>query len=82
MSGAATAMTESIRARRRARLFRHADLKRAVRAAVDAGLDVGQVEIVAATGNIVIKARRPGEPAGRDELDEELAAFEARHGNG
>jgi hypothetical protein len=69
--------------------FRQGDLVKAVKAAVQAGLTVGRVEI-SADGRIVIVAGKPGQDAATgevntasslaDDLDQELAEFEASHG--
>jgi hypothetical protein len=60
--------------------FKQADMTRAMRAATAAGIQVARVEVDNA-GKIVIIV---GKPAGgaEDPLDAELAAFEARHGQG
>jgi hypothetical protein len=60
--------------------FRQADVTRAIRAARAGGVDIGRVEI-ARDGRIVIIAS--GHPVVQDDdLDRELAEFEARHGQG
>lgn len=64
---------------RTAAKFKQADVTRAVRAAVKAGIEVRSVEI-AADGKISIVAASP--IAETDNLDQELAEFEARHGQG
>jgi hypothetical protein len=61
--------------------FRQQDVTRAVRATVAAGIEVQRVEI-ASDGRIIIVAGSPvasTSPCG-DDLDRELAEFEARHG--
>jgi hypothetical protein len=65
---------------RRPSTFRESDVRRAIKAAASAGMEIGAVEI-GATGEIRIVAGKPGsQPSGMDELDRELAAFEGRHG--
>jgi hypothetical protein len=64
-------------------LFRESDMRRAIKAAVAAGLEIARVEI-AKDGAIVVV---PGKPEGQatassDDLDCELAQFEAQHGQG
>jgi hypothetical protein len=56
--------------------FTELDVTRAVRGAAKAGMTVSRIEIV--DGKIIIVAGT-GSPAG-DDLDRELAAFRARHG--
>jgi hypothetical protein len=58
--------------------FRRADVTKAVKAVVAAGVDIARIEIDAA-GKIVIVAGKPA--AGPvDELDRELQEWEARNG--
>jgi hypothetical protein len=65
---------------RRPYTFRECDVRRAIRAAVSAGIEIGAVEI-GAGGEIRIVVGKPGgQPSGTDELDRELAEFEGRHG--
>ncbi|RXG84284.1 hypothetical protein [Bradyrhizobium vignae] len=61
-------------------LFRQADVTKAIKAAVAAGLPVARVEIEG--GRIIVIAGRPEQDAGTAEpdLDQELADFEASHG--
>ena len=63
--------------------FRQADVTRAVKGVVAAGVGIAQVEIDK-SGKIVIVTGKPQEPATatQDDLDQELAEFEARHGQG
>jgi hypothetical protein len=63
--------------------FKKTDVTRATRAVLDAGLDVARIEIEK-DGRIVVV---PGKPDGQadalsDDLDRELAEFEAQHGQG
>lgn len=70
---------------RRAVPFRQADVTRALRGAMTAGVEIARVEIDHA-GKIVIVPSRPGDTTTASEkddaLDRELAEFEARHGEG
>jgi hypothetical protein len=61
--------------------FRQRDLTAAIRAMEAAGKSVARAEIEPATGKIIVVAERPTS-ASPDDLDGELAAFEARHGQG
>jgi hypothetical protein len=63
--------------------FRQADVTRAVKAVVAAGVGIARVEIDK-SGKIVIVPGKPQEPAmaRQDDLDQELAEFEERHGQG
>ena len=58
--------------------FRQRDLTAAVKAMEAAGKSVSRAEIDARTGKIVVIAIPASAPA--DELDRELAEFEARNG--
>jgi hypothetical protein len=62
--------------------FKPGDVTKAVKAVVKAGLPVGRVEI--AHGRIVVhvggELDKSGREAPPDDLDRELAEFEARHG--
>lgn len=58
--------------------FRQRDLRLAVETARAAGLEIGRVEIDR-EGKIALVA---GKPLAANELDEELAAFESKHGQG
>ena len=63
--------------------FRQQDVTRAVKAVAAAGVHIARVEIDK-SGKIVIvtgKSQEPA-PASQDDLDQELAEFEARHGQG
>jgi hypothetical protein len=63
--------------------FKQGDVTKAIKAAVKAGLPVARVE-VSPDGRIVVIAGKPeqGQNSGTeaDDLDRELAEFEARHG--
>jgi hypothetical protein len=61
--------------------FRQQDVTRALKAVTAAGVDIARIEIDKA-GKIVIVTTNEsqGGPAVQDDLDRELAAFEARHG--
>jgi hypothetical protein len=58
--------------------FRQRDVTRAIRAVSVAGIAVARVEI-GADGKIVVVTQQEG-PVPQDDLDRELAEFEARHG--
>jgi hypothetical protein len=68
---------------RGAQTFKQADLTRAIKAAVKAGLRV-QRALVRADGLIVLDFNGPpiAMSGAVDDLDSELAEFEARHGQG
>jgi hypothetical protein len=59
--------------------FRQRDLTCALRATVEAGITVQRIEIRQGT-IVVVTGDTPAAPA--DDLDQELAEFEARHGQG
>jgi hypothetical protein len=61
--------------------FKQRDIVRAVRAVAATGIGVSRVEI-GKDGKIVVVAGRMQDTAPHDDLDRELAAFEARHGQG
>jgi hypothetical protein len=63
--------------------FRQLDVTRAVKAVTAAGVHIARVEIDN-SGKIVIVAGKLQEaaPSSHDDLDRELAEFEARHGQG
>jgi hypothetical protein len=63
--------------------FRQQDVTRALKGAIAAGVEIARVEIDP-TGKIVIQLSNGEvkEQAATDDLDRELAAFEARHGEG
>jgi hypothetical protein len=58
--------------------FRQADVTRALRAAQKAGVEISRVEIARDGRIVIIAAGDRLEP--QDDLDQELAAFQARHG--
>jgi hypothetical protein len=58
--------------------FRQADVTKAVKAVRSAGVDIVRVELTK-DGRIVIVTGEAN-PAVQDDLDHELADFEARHG--
>jgi hypothetical protein len=63
-------------------VFRQSDVTRAIKAAVAAGVNIERVEIDK-SGRIVIVTGKPGEPeAPANDLDRELAEWEANHGKG
>lgn len=59
--------------------FRKNDVKRAIVAATAAGMQIGSV-MIDKSGRIVIQPA--GTASGLDDLDKQLAEFEARHGAG
>jgi hypothetical protein len=63
---------------RRPTRFTQADIARAVRAVIAAGLAISRVEI-ATDGKIVVVTDQQSVSA-QDDLDRELAEFEASHG--
>ncbi len=60
--------------------FRKRDVTRAVRAVTAAGVHIARVEI-GKDGKIVVVTQQPA-PSQQDDLDRELAEFEASHGQG
>ena len=63
--------------------FKQTDLTRAMRAASAAGQPVQRVEIDQVTGKIVLVITQDQTiVTPQDDLDRELAEFEARHGEG
>jgi hypothetical protein len=64
---------------RGAHSFKQGDVTKAVKGMVEAGVNVARVEI--ALGRIIVFAGEPEAAAPlTDDLDRELAALEARHG--
>lgn len=61
--------------------FRQTDATRAARAAISAGLTVQRIEIDK-DGKIIVVTSGDTPPLPIDDLDRELAEFEARHGQG
>ena len=61
--------------------FRQADVTRAVRAVVAAGVGIARVEIDKSGKIVIVPGKQPA-IARQDDLDQELAEFEARHGQG
>jgi hypothetical protein len=62
---------------RRPSAFRQRDLTRAVKGVTAAGVHIARVEI-GRDGKIVVVTQQPA--GQQDDLDRELAEFEARHG--
>lgn len=59
--------------------FRQRDLTCALRAAVEAGITVQRIEI---RQDAIVVVTGDTHPAPADDLDQELAEFEVRHGQG
>jgi hypothetical protein len=60
--------------------FKQSDVTRALRGAAKAGMDVGRVEIAKDGRIVVVPSSMMSVAAPQDELDRELAEFEARNG--
>ena len=65
---------------RRPYAFRECDVRRAIKAAVSAGMEIAAVEIGVGGEIRIVVGKQGSQPSGMDELDRELAAFEGRHG--
>ena len=64
-------------------LFRESDVRRAIKAAVASGLEIARLEIAKDGAIVVVPGRPDGQVASSsDDLDRELAKFEAQHGQG
>jgi hypothetical protein len=64
---------------RAASTFRQQDVTRAVKAVVKAGVDVARVRVeITKAGSIIVSTST--DQLAQDDLDRELAAFEAHHG--
>ena len=62
--------------------FRQQDVTRAIKAAVKAGVDIARIRVEITKAGSIIVATGIDQPVPQDDLDRELAAFEARHGQG
>jgi hypothetical protein len=60
-------------------IFRQQDLTKAIKGATKAGVNIARIEI-AKDGRIVIISAGADPSVQEDDLDRELAEFEARHG--
>jgi hypothetical protein len=60
--------------------FRQQDVTRAIKAAVKAGVDIARVRVEITKAGSIIVTTGIDQPTAQDDLDRELAAFEARHG--
>ncbi len=60
--------------------FRKCDLTRAVEAARKAGVEIARVEVGKDGKIVIVTANAHGRGGPQDDLDRELAQFEARHG--
>jgi hypothetical protein len=82
--GAAGASATPPRRTRSKRGFRQSDVTRAVRGARAAGIEIARVEIdpEGPQSKITIIAGKPESQTAENDLDAELADFEARHGQG
>jgi len=57
-------------------------VKRTLRGAAEAGIDISQVRVEIASDGKIILVPSSAIAVHDDDLDQELAAFEARHGEG
>jgi hypothetical protein len=62
--------------------FRQQDVTRAVKAVVKAGVDIARIRVEITKAGSIIVSTGTDQPAPQDDLDRELAAFEAHHGQG
>jgi len=63
--------------------FRQQDVTKAIKAAVKAGVDIARIRVEITKAGSIIVATGTDQSAPQDDLDRELAAFEAaRHGQG
>jgi hypothetical protein len=60
--------------------FRKCDVTRAVEATLKAGLDIARVEVGREGKIVIVTTKAQGDAGPHDDLDRELAEFEARHG--
>jgi len=68
---------------RRPCLFKERDVTRAAKAVLAAGLAIARVEIGKDGAIVVVPGKPEGQVAAQsDDLDRELAKFEAQHGQG
>jgi hypothetical protein len=62
--------------------FRQQDVTRAIKAAVKAGVDIARIRVEITKAGSIIVASSTDQPVPQDDLDRELAAFQARYGQG
>jgi hypothetical protein len=62
--------------------FRQQDITRAIKAAVKAGVDIARIRVEITKVGSIIVATSTDQSVPQDDLDRELAAFEAHHGQG